>query len=66
MQTTSRPPLRPHGFRGNRLYWFRVAGVGLHVKDTRRHRLLFSERNGSVRRVQLGPWSVKWLGRIEL
>ena len=36
--------------------WFRVLGFGLRVKDTRRHPLLFSERNGHVRSLALGPW----------
>lgn len=28
------------------LLWFRVNGRGWHIKDTARHRLLFSEREG--------------------
>lgn len=28
------------------LFWFRAFGRGFHIKDTRRHPLRFSERNG--------------------
>jgi hypothetical protein len=28
------------------LFWFRIFGRGLHIKDPRRHPPLFSERNG--------------------
>jgi hypothetical protein len=41
--------------------WFRVFGYGLHWKDTRRHHVFFSERNGYMRVLRLGPWSLKWL-----
>lgn len=43
--------------------WFRLFGRGLAWKDTRRHRLLFSERNGYVRHLMVGPWSITWLGK---
>lgn len=42
-------------------FWFRLFGYGLHFKDVRKHSLLFSERNGYVRRVQIGNWSIKIL-----
>lgn len=32
------------GYRELGLWWFRVLGYGVRWKDTRRHRLLFSER----------------------
>lgn len=54
-------PLCGHASPG--LAWFRLFGVGLHVKDTRRHPLLFSEREGRARRLPLGPWSVRALPR---
>lgn len=41
--------------------WFRVFGYGFAWKDTRKHRLLFSERNGYARCWRLGPWLVTWL-----
>ncbi len=28
------------------LFWFRIFGKGIHVKDVSRHRLMFSEREG--------------------
>jgi len=39
-----RRPLSWHYAPG--LFWFRVFGKGLHIRDTSRHRLLFSEREG--------------------
>ncbi len=41
--------------------WFRLFGRGFAVKDTTFHPLLFSERNGYVRRIQIGKWSIKFL-----
>jgi hypothetical protein len=49
------------GRRVSGLFWIRVFGRGFHVKDVRRHPLLFSERNGYCRRVQVGNWSIKAL-----
>jgi hypothetical protein len=42
--------------------WFRLFGVGLGWKDTRRIPLSFSERNGYKRHMLLGAWSfaVMW------
>lgn len=40
----SRRPLSFHRAPG--LFWFRVFGKGIHVRDTDRHPLRFSERNG--------------------
>ena len=42
-------------------WWFRVCGKGIHGKDITRHPLLFSERNGYVKRIQICKWSIKWL-----
>lgn len=50
-----------HGHAGGGYLWFRVLGYGLHVKDTRRTGLLFSERVGLRRCFRLGPWSVRVL-----
>ncbi len=36
-------------------------GLGIHIKDVRQHRLLFSERNGYQKRLQIGPYSIKAL-----
>lgn len=41
------------------LWWFTIGGVGLHWKDTRRHRLLLGERYALrpwYERLRLGPW----------
>jgi hypothetical protein len=38
--------------------WFRVFGVGLTWKDSKRHELLFSERNGFTRRLRIGAWGI--------
>lgn len=43
------------------LGFFRLFGVGLSWKDTRVHRLLFSERNGYTRHVMVGHWSIAWV-----
>lgn len=38
--------------------WFRLFGAGIVWKDTRRHRSLFSERNGYTKRLMIGAWSI--------
>lgn len=38
--------------------WFRLFGVGIGWKDTRRFRLSFSERNGYKRHLMVGYWSL--------
>lgn len=43
--------------------WFRLFGKGLAWKDTRRHHLLFSERNGYVKYVMVGRWVFFGIGR---
>jgi len=48
---------------GDGLCWCRFLGYGIAVKDTSRHPLLFSERHGYTRRLQIGKWSVKALGK---
>lgn len=47
----------------NRLPGFIGIRVGrwyVKVKDTRRHRLLFSERNGYTPTLQIGAWAMVW------
>lgn len=39
--------------------WIRVLGRGIAWKDTRRHRMLFSERMGHCLRI--GSWLIRWL-----
>ncbi len=44
------------------IFWCRLpGGVCLSIKDTRRVRLMFTERMGWKRRVQVGPFSVRVL-----
>ena len=45
--------------------WIRVFGRGFTWKDTRRHALMFSERKGYRRRLEIGPWSFRWLKWID-
>lgn len=40
--------------------WLRLFGHGLAWKDSRRHRLLFSERHG-INCFWVGPWVIRWL-----
>lgn len=47
--------------KGEGVIWFRVFGYGLHVKDTRKRFLLFSERNGYKKRLQIGNYSIRIL-----
>jgi hypothetical protein len=47
--------------------WFRLFGAGLWWKDTRYHRLYFSERNGHrPPSFTLGPVWFRWLRRGHL
>lgn len=41
------------------MFWFRFFGYGAVIKDTKFHGLLFSERNGYVKRLQIGKYSIK-------
>ena len=43
--------------------YFRILGWGLRLDDARLHPPLFSERNGFVRVLRLGPWRLKLLRR---
>ena len=43
---------------GDGIGWFRLFGYGLHWKDTTKHRLYFSERNGYTKGVWLGKFFV--------
>jgi hypothetical protein len=47
------------GHRGTGLWWFRVRGYGLVVKDTRRRAPLFSDRHRLGRLWVLGPWLIR-------
>ena len=45
------------------LLWVRLdkRQRGVVVKDTRQHQLLFSEREGHVRRMRIGPYMLRYL-----
>lgn len=43
--------------------WFRIFGVGLLIKDTKRHAMIFSERYGYARFIRVGRWIIRPLGR---
>lgn len=43
------------------LGWFRFFGVGLHWKNTLRHKMYFSERNGHKKALMIGSWRVSFL-----
>lgn len=45
------------------LGWFRLFGIGLHWKDTARHRMYFSERNGNKKALKIGSWRISFLSR---
>lgn len=40
-------------------FWFRVYGVGLRVQDRTMHPALFSERNGYIKVLRVGKWSIR-------
>jgi hypothetical protein len=42
----------------NRFGWFRLFGSGLKWKDTSIHGLLFGERNGHSKGLQIGKWRI--------
>ena len=41
--------------------WFRLFGYGLHWIDTTKHSLLFSQRIGRSKSLQLGRWNIRIL-----
>jgi hypothetical protein len=43
------------------LGYIRLFGVGLHWKDTSRHRMYFSERNGYKKALKIGSWRISFL-----
>ena len=45
--------------------WVRIFGFGFHWKDTTRHHLFFSERNGYRRVYRVGKWALSPLRRGE-
>ena len=45
----------------NRFGWIRLFGKGLKWKDTSIHTLLFSERNGYSKAINIGCWRISYL-----
>jgi hypothetical protein len=41
--------------------WFRFFGLGLHWKNTLKHRLYFSERNGYKKNYNIGNWNISFI-----
>lgn len=50
-----------HIARSNGRMWFRLLGYGLSFSDRTKHKAPFSERNGFVKVLRIGKWSVKLL-----
>jgi hypothetical protein len=44
--------------KGDGIFWFRIFGSGLAIKDINKHPLLFSERNGFSKGVQIRKWRI--------
>lgn len=42
-------------------FWFRIFGYGLHLKDTNKHPMMFSERNGLTGYWKVGGWIIRVL-----
>lgn len=42
--------------RDRGVWVFRIFGFGLHWKDTRLHRKLWTDRNRTYRQLEVGPW----------
>jgi hypothetical protein len=45
----------------NGLGWMRILRKGIHWKDTTKHRLYFSERNGYRKALNIGKWRLSLL-----
>lgn len=46
---------------GDGYFFFRILGYGLHIKDTVKHPLLFSDRMNP--KLRIGKWQIKLLRR---
>ena len=42
-------------------FWIRIFGYGITGKNLNKHRLIFSEKYGYTKRLQILNWSFKWL-----
>jgi hypothetical protein len=52
------------GHLGRGLWWFRVRGYGLVIKDTRRGAMLFSDRNRLGLLWEVGPYLIRPLSPL--
>ena len=43
------------------LFWIRIFGIGLIIKDTTKIHVLFSERNGYTKLIKIGKWILRYL-----
>lgn len=50
---------------GDRIYWIRVFGFGFGLKDTRVHRLTYSQRNNTKTSVTFFGWRLTVLGFLK-
>ena len=50
-----------HSYSCDGFYWFKLFGYGLHFTDMRMHSLLFSQRIGRSKSLQLGRWNIRIL-----
>jgi len=49
------------GYFGKKIAWFRIFGYGLSIKNTHEYPLLFSERHGYRKGLQLGHYIIHGL-----
>ncbi len=52
-------------YRERGFLWLRILGCGFKIKDVRRHRLLFSEREGLCWGFRIGYLHFSWLPYVE-
>ena len=45
-------------------FWFRLLGFGICIKDTTKHKLLFSERYGYTGGLKIGKYYIKFLKNV--
>ena len=45
-------------------FWFRIFGVGLHIKNTKITGLSFSERIGKAKGLRIGKYRIKVLDKV--
>lgn len=48
-------------YKGEKMFWFRICGIGLSFRNINRWPLLFSERNGYTKYFRIGNIVIKYL-----